>query len=156
MFDQDYIHLVFRRAITSDGYYRVYLGKDTLTFIKLGGQFHHRNALFQSGLMIPIFYLPYKFAQARQEKRTEYVEKLFQEKGVQGLAADKDCFQVKKRELAELEMTEKPDFKKVLSNYDYHVNFTLKDNKKLKMAVAFGESHRFIRRKLQEFNYLHK
>lgn len=156
MFDKNYIHLVFRRALKQDEYFRIYLFEDELVFVKLAGQFYHQDSLFQSGLLIPLFVIPYKIAQARLEKRIDAVEQCLQKEGVKGLLKDKRNFRLERSEIWQVQATgQNGSFRNaIVSNYEFHVDFLLKNGEKHKMAVAFGESNLFVRRKLQEFGYL--
>ncbi len=149
-----HIHLSLPRFFAGDEYYRVYFYEDTLVFVKLGGQFHHENLLDQAGLFGAIlFYIPYKIARGRQDKREAHVDAVLVKKGMKALLEDRKSFQLKQFEIKK--MIFRTNWKtQIFSNYDKHLHILKKDGKSLKTAISYGQSKNYVLNELKKMGYL--
>ncbi|EMG27370.1 hypothetical protein X560_1989 [Listeria fleischmannii 1991] len=154
MKEYPHIHLSLPRFFTGDEYYRVYFYEDTLVFVKLGGQFHHENLLEQAGLFGAIlFYIPYKIARKRQEKREAYVDAVLVKKGMKALLKERKSFQLKQSEIKK--MIFRTNWKtQIFSNYDKHLHILKKDGTSLKAGISYGQSKNYVLNKLTKKGYL--
>ncbi|WP_088840596.1 hypothetical protein [Listeria sp. ILCC797] len=149
-----HIHLSFAHVFTADEYYRVYFYENTLVFVKLGGQFHHENLLEQAGLFGAIlFYIPYKIARRRQEKREAHVDAVLVKKGMKALLSERKSFQLKQSEINKIIF--RTNWKtQIFSNYDKHLLLLKNDGTCLKAAISFGQSKNYVIGKLMKNGYL--
>ncbi len=144
-------YLIKPRMTRGDLFYKVYVTNTELLFIKLGGQFHNRDAFEKQipGIAQLLFLLGFKKVEKKQSQMEKSYDESIQQNQESELLKVKHNFSISHRDIQEIIVDKKGTF-----HTGFHDNGTmaikLKDDKDLKFIIPKMTLRKEIHKALHE------